>query len=386
MIFESERWPLHTALAWVLTRDRSFTERFLAWPHHPCLINYEPFFPAVDMHWSWKELFAALVDGSIPVFGRPTINMELPEKPLSAEDLKGLDWANPREISLALTVPGRPWIDNTCIIPGLRRRVAMWLNADREFTIPDDIAFIDVYLDATAVQKRFPPGSKAIACDSREFGVPEPATGPGFMGVTSAAYLIATEGGLHNFFLRDTDEWAHAYKALLSHVAQGTIEIIGRPAETPFHQKLDGKLFSSVFIRFYLDDPAIIQSGSEPVLDCSYPKSATDQTLPYYAAGSRFGGDRLLVNGNAAFSDLQVLKSDVADAFPFVEARREMISKRRVASKLSTRLPILRPHLGQRVFLDQIISVSIANGSGQMNLRERLRPSAMTRNTSQLSE
>jgi hypothetical protein len=214
----------------------------------------------------------------------------------------------------------------------------MWLNADQEFTIPNDIAFIDVYLDATAVQKRFPPGSKAIACDSRELGAPEPATGPGYMGVTSAAYLIATEGGMHNFFLRDTDEWAHAYKALLSHVAQGTVETIGRPAGKPFHEKLDGKLFSSVFIRFYLDDPATIKSGSEPVLDCSYPKSATDQTLPYYAAGSRSAGDSLLVNGKVEFSNLEVLKSDIADAFPFVEARKRMISKRRAASKSSTSL------------------------------------------------
>jgi hypothetical protein len=137
---------------------------------------------------------------------------------------------------------------------------------------------------------------------------------------------------------RDTDEWAHAYKALLSHVSQGTVEIIGRRAGKPFHEKLDGKLFSSVFIRFYLDDPATIKSGSEPVLDCSYPKSATDQTLPYYAAGSRSAGDELLVDGKVEFSHLEVLKSDIADAFPFVEGRKKMISKRPVPSKSSTSL------------------------------------------------
>src|SRR5664280_575631 len=102
MIFENKRWPLHTALAWVLTRDRPFTERFLAWPHYPRLTRTIDIFPAADMNWAWKELFAAMVDGRLPVFGRPTINLKLPEDQLAADDLKGLDWANPREVSAAL--------------------------------------------------------------------------------------------------------------------------------------------------------------------------------------------------------------------------------------------------------------------------------------------
>jgi hypothetical protein len=331
MIFESEHWPLHTALAWVLTRDRRFTESFLAWPHYPRL-DIDDLFPAVDMHWSWKELFTSVLAGEIPVLGRPTANLELPQKQLSKEDLTGLDWANPREVALALNRSRLRPCNKSISVPGLRRRAAMRFNETQEFTIPDGIAFIDVSLDAAAVQRRFPPGSKAIACDSREYGAPEPATGPGFMDLTSAAYLIATEGGLHNFFLRDNEEWAKAYQDLLSHVARDNVEIIGRPAGTAFHQKLDGKLFSSVSIRFFLDDPKAIDFRDQPVVDCSHPKTATCRTLPYFSSGSRCDGDQLIVDRNVVFSNLKVLKSDIAVSFPFVEVKRKALSKRSTPS------------------------------------------------------
>lgn len=311
-----------------------------------------------------------MVDGRIPVFGRPTINLKSPEEQLDADDLKGLDWANPREVSAALDeLRMRPSMNYTSEIPGLRRRAAMWLNSEREFKIPDDIAFIDVNLDAAVIREHFPADGKAIACDSREYGAPEPATGPGYMDLTSTAYLIVTRGGMHNFFLRDNEEWADAYKALLSHVAQGTVEIIGRPAGKPFCQKLDGSIFSSVFIRFFLDDPAAVSTHGLPILDCTYPNSASFQKEPYFAAGSRFGGDQLIVEGKPAFSTLQVLKSDIPEAFPYLKAGKEKISRRMAASKLSSALSDTKPTPRPTYIPESSLAEHVTTSAGSVRAR-----------------
>jgi hypothetical protein len=60
--FDDERWKLHTALAWIMTRDREYTERCLALSYYPCLTIGE-FPPASDVNESRKLLFSALSDG-----------------------------------------------------------------------------------------------------------------------------------------------------------------------------------------------------------------------------------------------------------------------------------------------------------------------------------
>ena len=263
MSFDDERWKLHTALAWIMTRDREFTERCLALSYYPCLtIGEIP--PASDVNESWKLLFGALSDGRIPVFGYPTEIWKSPEVQLSSNHLRGLDWANPSEF------------EGTEFMPGLRRREAMKFRSDKEFAIPEGIAFRYVTVSSSAVIQEFPAQGAAIGFTSGEYGPPERPDGGGYMRLTSAAYWIATEGGKQSFFLRDNAVWSRSFKELLDQIIDGQVEVIGRPKNTSFQERLEGIRLSSILIQFTLDDPRTIESSDQfPVLECSYPRTAS---------------------------------------------------------------------------------------------------------------
>ena len=80
-IFEAEWWPLHVAVAWVLTRDREFTERagrvgkFL--PSMELVLTHDAHTgnPAATyrngVDEAWTKLREKIGDGSVPAAGTP---------------------------------------------------------------------------------------------------------------------------------------------------------------------------------------------------------------------------------------------------------------------------------------------------------------------------
>jgi hypothetical protein len=76
----------------------------------------------------------------------------------------------------------------------------MKFQSDKEFAIPEGIAFRYVTVSSSAVLREFSAQEAAIGFTSGEYGPPEPLDCGGYMRLTSAAYWIATEGGKRSFF------------------------------------------------------------------------------------------------------------------------------------------------------------------------------------------
>lgn len=174
MHFKEKRWPLHTALGWVLTRDPHYADRCGPhdfWPYLPPNVPYEAL---TDEHKSWRLLFDAMMDGRVPTFGRPTDQPDGEKRQLSLEDLERLDWGDADRM------------------PGLRRRAATH-DEDENRSSSDELAFADVHVSSDAMFVSFSPGSVPIAFGTAQIGAPQRPVGPDFMALPAAAYWIATK-------------------------------------------------------------------------------------------------------------------------------------------------------------------------------------------------
>src|SRR5664280_9027 len=91
MIFEQPRWPLHTALAWVITRDRFLAENAGPndfWPYVP-RDEHEELGEERD---AWQLLFTDMKEGRVSVFGKRLGEDDAEEIEIPPEELEGLDW------------------------------------------------------------------------------------------------------------------------------------------------------------------------------------------------------------------------------------------------------------------------------------------------------
>jgi hypothetical protein len=103
MIFEQQRWPIHSALAWVLTRDRFYTEQADTITFLPYIAD-DSFASIYDHDLAWEALFEAITEGRIRAFGTPFANpgdfsilpksdMQ-PEEEIPTELIKMLAWTS----------------------------------------------------------------------------------------------------------------------------------------------------------------------------------------------------------------------------------------------------------------------------------------------------
>jgi hypothetical protein len=294
MIFEQKRWPLHTALAWVITRDLDFTNRSGPgdfWPYVP----RDEHETLGEEREAWRLLFGDMKEGRVPVFGKLWGGDSAEEMRILPEELEGLDWGMHGEM------------------PGLRRRAATQ-DEDEHLPLDADIKFTDVLVSSSAMISYYRRGSDPIALNTKHTGPPERPDGPDFMALSAAAYWIAAKGGTFAFFARDDAVWKAAYKELLVQIVGGQVRVVGRREKDGFAEPVDGFRFSGIEIDYpypAVDDETSINLmfGDRPFLRCGSPITTADWQRH----------NDCLRGGHSAprISHLQVSKPDVARLWAF---------------------------------------------------------------------
>jgi hypothetical protein len=303
MIFEQPRWPLHTALAWVITRDLHFTEKSKPddfWPYVP----RDEHEPLSEDREAWRLLFDKMKDGSILVFGRRWGEPEAEQQTILPEELEGLDWGAHGTM------------------PALRERAASQ-DEDEHLSIDAAIRFVDVVVSSGTMICNFLSGSEPIAFSTRHIGSPEKPDGPDYMALSAAAYWIATKGGTFEFFGRDEDVWRDAYRELLAQIVGGHVKVIGRREKDNPPEAIEGLRFSGIEIDYPYpsdDDEASINLmlGDRPFLRCGSPVTPADWQLH----------NDSLRGGRSApkLTHLQVSKTDVARLWSFDASSGQLTS------------------------------------------------------------
>ena len=308
-IFGAEWWPLHVAVAWVLTRDREFTERagrvgkFL--PSMELVLSNdahtgnpaETFSNGVDE--AWIKLREKISDGSVPTAGMPFRRLALDS--VASETSDSRRHIAPAEIrSLEYHQDG----EDACLAP-TEWRVAHESNWNLR------CGYRDVHIDKERLVLNFPPGGPSTLT-SEEVGPPMRPEGGGFMPLSQAVYWIATKGGLITIEnIEDKNAWQGAYRDVLDHIASGEVEIIGRRNGYGTPTKIEGYRFSGISVDYpFSDTPDEILFGDEPHVRC-YPFIDEEHWRREF-------NDKLMVDRSLPeFTHLEVKKSDVARLWPF---------------------------------------------------------------------
>ena len=200
--FRQRLWPLHFALAWVLTRDVAFSERAEASDFLP-ILDKDAYESQDEVDRAWKILHQALADGSVPAFkiSEPFSDDpagEVNEERIAPEALASLDWAD------------------------LTR---------------DDSDYGTVVVSSSAMVIAFPPGDP-MAFTSIDIGPPLHPNRSGYMTLSGAAYWIATEGGSKRIVVRDVLVWRRAFAELLPRIQSGEVRVVGRRRGASLHEDI----------------------------------------------------------------------------------------------------------------------------------------------------
>jgi hypothetical protein len=297
-------------LAWVLTRDQTFTSRCRPesfWPYLPPDVPYPSL---TELHKAWRLLFDALREGQIPVFGIPENKVRAVSVQICPSDMQGLDWG--------LGLSGG--------VPALRRR-AETQNDDQYKAISDDLVFTDVQVPSAAVLKLFSIGGNPISAVLEIRPYPPSEVG-GYMPLAMAAYWIATLGGSSSmFFGYHVDFLDEAYRDLLCKIVCGRIQVIGRPTGASLAEAIDGvkfwrlnlvhhsfknapltmdgvRLWGCEMVRHHYSAPVF----DGPYLSCGFPS--------FYLRCSE-DTDRVCVQQNEIFTHIEVRQADIAAHWPF---------------------------------------------------------------------
>ena len=288
MVDAAARWPIHVALAWVLTRDQIFTEAALANDFSPHLSSNDwKSFDEVDV--AWTALFSAIIKNRIALWGLAyDASNQCPSPPrrITKKLLEGLDWESNGESP---------------------RLAPAYVEKQSERTG----GFGVLEVDRAQVLSEFPIGSSPLARSTARLGSPQSPTGGGYMALSAAAYWIATEGGAKSFFIREITAWRRGYEILVTQITNGDIVAIGRQNGERAPVPIDGYNFSGLRIRYpFQTRPADPPFETAPHLDCAGPAAPTDWEAKY--------NDRLLrKNGEVEFSHIEVRKLDVLKVWPF---------------------------------------------------------------------
>jgi TIR domain len=238
--FGQRRWPLHFALAWVLTRDPAFSERAKPSDFHPHLNEDEDeddWISGDEVDQAWSLLHQALAGGSVPAFktsklcGNSDAQVgEAGEERIAPEALASIDWAD---------------------------------------LIRDDGDSSAVVVSSSAMISFFPPGGNPVAFTSDHIGPPIRPDGPGYMALSDAAYWIATEGGTKRIVMRDVSVWKGAFAELLRRVQSGQVHVVGRRGGASLPETIDGASFVGLPIGYpYTQAPLSMIAGEKPHIEC----------------------------------------------------------------------------------------------------------------------
>jgi hypothetical protein len=309
--FELKWWPLDIAIAWVLTRDRTFVER--QWKrggNGPVGItvavevekaNGRPLtleFPGI--YEAWTQLKSRLEEGAIKTVGTPfrRVSDSAVAASESSESQREIEEA---EIgSLMLHEEG----DAFCLIPEDWRvaRGSNWHNL---------CGYRNVQIRPTGVTHYFPP-STDLTLPSENLGPPRSPHLRGWMSISDAAYWIASEGGRVSFDLNDLQKWQAAFYLLLPVMSSGQISVIGRRHGKGLAAPVPPTSFSGVAVDYpYSDSPFDLLCCERPHIQCYGIVDHEHWEKTFY--------DRLMSEDRHVpeYSHLQVSNSDLAKEFPF---------------------------------------------------------------------
>jgi hypothetical protein len=268
MIFELKRWPLHHALAWVLTRDRIYMEKVSPTDFRPRLSDTD-WKSTEQVDQAWNVLYGHLVAGEVPTFTDNDIR-------LYPIDLEGCDWK---------TIGS-----NTTLV-----RAGLPIAAQIEISSTDLLHY-------------FHPGSEPIALGTNQIGPPESVIGSGYMAFANAVYWIATEGGRKSFWASECAIWNDAIKHLVNAITSGDVKLIGRASRDDLPSAISGFVLSGLeFVAPYSETQLELIVGERPYLDVNGPMSDSDRID---------GNDCIRTTKCVKYSHLQVARADVARKWP----------------------------------------------------------------------
>ena len=311
-VFDLEWWPLDIAIAWVLTRDRTFVER--QWKRggngpvgitvavelekaggRPLTLE----FPGV--YEAWTQLKSRLVEGAIKTVGTPFRRVgdsaaEASETSESPREIKEAEIA-----SLILHEEGEAF----CLIPEDWRvaKGSNWQNL---------CGYRNVQLRPNGVMVYF-PFSADLTLPSDNLGPPRSPHVPGWMSISDAAYWIASEGGRISFSLTNLQKWQAAFYQLLPLISSGQIPVIGRRHGRGLATPVPPVSFSGIAVDYpYSDSPTELLLCERPHLQCY---GIVDQEHWEKVFHDRLMGEDRRV---PEYSHLQVSNFDLAKQFPFI--------------------------------------------------------------------
>lgn len=312
--FELAWWPIDLAIAWVLTRDRTFVER--QWKRsRDGLVGISVAIAAdritgkcSELRFegtseAWTELKAALEEGRIEVAGTPFKRVaDLSGAAVETSDSQRT--ISDAEIgSLMLQEEG----DEVCLVPEDWRiaRGSNWNNLR---------GYRNVQVRTNGVLHFF-PSSANVKLPSEYLAPPKSPHLPGEMAISQAAYWIASEGGTSPFDFRDEAKWKAAFSELLPRISTGLISVVGRRHGRGLAVSIEAVNFAGIAIDYpYSESPLELLFCERPHIQCygvvdddEWEKGFSDVLM---------GDDRRVPE----FSHLQVRNADLAREFPFADS------------------------------------------------------------------
>jgi hypothetical protein len=312
--YELKWWPLDIAIAWVLTRDRTFVER--QWKRSSGKLTGISVAVAADKVYgrpltlefpgvteAWTQLKSRLEEGAIKTVGTPFRRVADSSNAASETSESQREIADAEISSLMLHEEG----DDLCLIPEDWRvaRGSNWHNLR---------GYRNVQVRPNGVVHYFPP-SRDLTLPSENLGPPRSPNLPGWMSISDAAYWIASEGGRISFSLTNLQKWQGAFYLLLPLISSGQISVIGRRHGRGLAAPVPPASFSGIAVDYpYSDSPMDLLLCERPHLQCygivdeeHWEKAFNDRLM----SDDRHGPE---------YSHLQVSNSDLAREFSFLPA------------------------------------------------------------------
>ena len=303
---DQEYWPLHFALAWVLGRDRSFSERAKSSDFHPYL-GKGSWTSQDEEDRAWNILHQSLVDGTVPAFfkvseprGNDYAEEAREERFALPETFASFHWADHGAWTILRAAAGPVWgypgWDYVCAgdyaNPGYWRPVP-WGGAWRLIIysggrvpalariVPEAFASFDwpdlrsgqdhsaIVLPSLAMLNSFPPNGDEVALTSDRIGPPVQPDGPGYMTLSDAAYWIATEGGAKRIVATDDSVWRQAFAELLPRIQSGEVRVVGKRRGESISGVINPESFVSLAVDYpWVDTPMALLLCEEPHIRC----------------------------------------------------------------------------------------------------------------------
>jgi hypothetical protein len=248
LIFDTDWWPDYVAVAWILERDRAYTEDTAR-----CRSEMLPprIVIADDTHEAWEQLRRIVADGAeaegVPFKRIGGVETNEPKRRISADEFASLKYHSDAEIG-------------PCLVPLSWKRACA---SERQHDL-QGLKSIKIWRDA--VLARFPEG----VLTSDLVGPPINPNSTPYMPFFEAAYWIATKGGRLIIDVRDKRVWKGSIvDELVPLIASCKTEAIGLPAVGGLPRKIEAYLFANIRVSYpYQIDFEDFVFGDAPYIEC----------------------------------------------------------------------------------------------------------------------